>query len=314
MILQGLSFVALAVRTAGKTVTQRRAGTWMAFSFSVFGLGSFEADAQEQPGKVSPFQSDISISTEHMSRIESPPEKSKLSDQLREELLDQFDRRSMQFYFLNEYSRNQDPAQMGERFGNSARRRVERGITRTITHALERTPLISSLKDGGWKEALLDLTTDSVTEETPTIGSPIGEDDPHVDYDVEAPVVRKPAWKRNVNFFVRPFSMHPNVGVGVKLDAVRAQVKAYHDEVKFSAFLPITENWNFYSSARMSYSTPDEANISFGFQHEIRLLPGPAPAIVQYGVALKNREWTDNGRNYREHLCPHAFLAIAYDF
>jgi hypothetical protein len=108
--------------------------------------------------------------------------------------------------------------------------------------------------------------------------------------------------------------MHPNVGVGFKIDTVRAQVKAYHDEVKFSAFVPISQNWSFYTSARMDYGKPDEANISFGFQHEICLLPGPAPAIVQYGVSLKNREWTDKGRDYQEHFCPHAFLAIAYDF
>lgn len=233
---------------------------------------------------------------------------------LHNEMERQFDRRSLQFQVMSEFLRNQDLEQMRERFGNSARRRVERSVTRTVARYLETSPIGQTLKDEPWKERLFSIAKDAVTEETQTIDSPIGEDDPHVDPDFDSAVVRKPAWKDNVNFFLRPFSMHPNAGVGLKLNGVRAQVKVYHDDVKFSAVVPITENWNFYSSARLKKFSMQEASLNCGFQHSLRFAAnGPEVGVVQYGLSLRNYSLLDNGRSY-DKFAPRVFFAFAMDF
>jgi hypothetical protein len=315
MIYQGLSFLALAVRTVpGRMARDWRAGMWMAFAPGIFGAATLSADAQENMGNLLPAESSTSVSSEHFQRIQPPPpERGFMTYTFQSQLSDQFNRRDLQFQVISEVIRNQDLGQMRERFGDSMRKKVERSATRTVARYLETTPFVESLKDEPWKERLFNIAKDAVTEETQTLDGQLGDDDPHVDMDFESAVVRKPAWKEKVNFFLRPFSMHPNAGVGLKLDTVRAQIKAYHDEVKFSAVVPITHNWNFYTSARLEKFSTEEASLNFGFQHAVRLLPQGEIGVIQYGVSIKNRSFTDNGRTSREYM-PHAFFAFAMDF
>jgi hypothetical protein len=77
--------------------------------------------------------------------------------------------------------------------------------------------------------------------------------------------------------------------------------------------VPITHNWNFYTSARLEKFSTEEASLNFGFQHAVRLLPQGEIGVIQYGVSIKNRSFTDNGRTSREYM-PHAFFAFAMDF
>jgi hypothetical protein len=287
---------------------------WVAFAPSFFGFSTLPTEAQENMGNLLPAESSTSVSSEHFQRIQPPPAGGGfISYTFQNEISDQFDKRSLQFQVINEFLRNQDLENMRERFGESARRKVERSVTRTFTRYLEATPLGSALKDEPWKERLFTIAKDAVTEETQTLDGQLGEDDPHVDYDFDSAVVHRPAWKEKVNFFLRPFSMHPNAGVGLRLDGIRAQVKAYHDEVKFSAVVPITHNWNFYTSARLEHFSTQEASLNFGFQHSVRLLPEGEFGVIQYGVSIRNRSFLDNGRTAREYS-PHAFFAFALDF
>jgi hypothetical protein len=315
MLYQGLTFLALAVRTVpGRRARDWRAGMWMAFAPGFFGLAG-AAQAQENMGNLLPAESSTSITSEHLQRIKPiRPEGGFITYTFQNQLSEQFDRRSLQFQVINEYLRNQDLELMRERFGDSARRKVERSVTRTVARYLEASPLATALKDEPWKERLFSIAKDAVTEEMETIDSQLGEDDPHIDYDFESAVVRKPVWKEKVNFFLRPFSMHPNAGVGLKLaDGVRAQIKAYHDEVKFSAVVPITHNWNFYTSARLEKFSMEEASLNFGFQHSLRFHSTGDFGIIQYGVSIRNRSFLDNGREDRAYS-PHAFFAFALDF
>ena len=311
---QGLSFVALAVRTAGRMVQHRRAGSWIAISCTIFGVTCFTATCQEQSLQTSPFQEEVSIPAQRLEQIQSRVQRSFLQYTLSEQMMDQFDSRSIQFYFLSEYRRGEDTMALREAFGRSARRRVERSITRTATRALERTEFVTQLKSEPWKERIFNMAKDSFTEEMPTLGTPIGDDDPYVDYDVESPVMQKPAWKEKVNFFVRPFSLHPNVGVGFKLDSLRSQIKLYHDQIKFSAAIAITETWDFYSSARMKDFTTDDTTFSLGFQNEICFLQGADPAIIQYGISIKNRSWAEERRKYDFYFVPHLFFAVGFQY
>lgn len=315
MFHQGLCFLALAVRTVpGRMAKEWRAGMWMACAPGFFGITAMRAEAQENMGSLLPAETSTSVYSEHISRIEPPIRESGfIAYTFQDQVSDRFDKRSLQFQVISEFLRNQDLEQMRERFGNSARRKVERSFTRAVTRYLESTPIGLTLKDEPWKERLFNIAKDAVTEETQTLDGQLGEDDPHVDYDFESAVVRKPAWQDKVNFFLRPFSMHPNAGIGLKLDGMRAQVKAYHDEVKFSAYIPITHNWNFYTSARLEHFSMQEASLNFGFQHPLHF-PGDTHGVLQYGVSFKNWEVTDSsGRETREYS-PHLFFAFALDF
>jgi hypothetical protein len=316
MIHQGLSFLALAVRTVpGRMARDWRAGMWVVFAPGFFGVAVIRSEAQENMGNLLPAESSTSVSSEHFQRMQPPPrEGGFITHTFQDQLSNQFNRRDLQFQMISEFLRNQDLDQVRERFGDSMRKKVERSVTRTISRYLESSPLGQSLKDEPWKERLFNIAKDAVTEETETLDGQLGEDDPHVDHDYESAVVRRPMWKEKVNFFFRPFSMHPNAGIGLKLkDGVRAQIKAYHDDVKFSAVVPITHNWNFYTSARLEDFSTEEASLTFGFQHSVRLLPQGDLGIIQYGVSIKNRSFQDNGRTSREYL-PQAFFAFAMDF
>jgi hypothetical protein len=285
----------------------------MAFAPGFLGVAAMSAQAQENMGSLLPAESSTSISSEHFQRIQPPKvERGFVPYTFQNELGEQFDKRSLQFQVINEFLRNQDLDSIRDRFGDSARKKVERSITRTVARYLEATPVVSALKDEPWKERLFNIAKDAVTEETQTLDGQLGDDDPHIDYDYESAVVRKPAWKEKLNFFLRPFSMHPNAGVGLKLDGVRAQIKAYHDEVKFSAVVPITHNWNFYSSARLEKFSTEEASLNFGFQHPVQL-PSNANGVIQYGVSIRNRSFFDDGRTDREYA-PYGFFAFALDF
>ena len=290
-----------------------RAGIWVVCAPGLVGLGALRAQAQEQMGMLLPAQTTNTVSSEYFRRLQSPPDESFITYTFHSELADQFDKRDLQFQVINEFLRNQDLGEMRERFGESARRKLERSALRTVARYLEESPLGSTLQDEPWKQRLFAIAKDSITEETQTLDGPLGENDPHVNYDYDSAVVRKPAWKEKVNFFVRPFSLHPSVGVGLKLDAIRAQIKAYHDEVKFSAIVPITHNWNFYTSARLPNFTTDEASLNFGFQHPLKFA-NDVTGVLQYGVSLGQRDYTDEHGNETSKYAPHVFFAFALDF
>jgi hypothetical protein len=305
----------LATRTVpGLRARDWRAGMWMAFAPGLLGLAVTPAAAQQNMANLLPAESSASVSSEHLERIQTPnTELGFITYIFQDRLSDQFEKRSLQFHVMNGLLHNRDLEQTRESFGNTARRKLERSITRTAARYLESTQIGMTLKDEPWKERLFNIAKDAVTEETQTLDSQLGEDDPHIDYDFESAVVRKPAWKEKVNFFLRPFSMHPNAGIGLKLrDGVRAQVKVYHDDVKFSALVPISHNWHFYSSARLDKFSTDRASLNFGFQHSLEF-PGQAHGVVQYGFSLRNHEFLDEGRSAREYR-PHAFFAFALDF
>lgn len=286
---------------------------WLACAPGFLGVAAVKTQAQEQMGNLLPAQTSTNLSAGNYQRIQEPfREAGFIPYTFQNQLNDQFDKRSLQFQMISEYLRNEDLELMHERFGDSARRKIERSFTRTLSRYLESTPLGTALKDEPWKERLFYIAKDAVTEETQTLDGQLGEDDPHLDYDVESAVVRKPAWKERVNFFVRPFSMHPNAGVGLKLDGMRAQIKLYHDEVKFSAVVPITDNWNFYSSARLQKFSMEEASLNFGFQHSLHF-PENVFGVIQYGVSIRNWSFVDGGRSRREYS-PRAFFAFALDF
>jgi len=314
MMHQGLTFLALAIRTVpGRMARDWRAGMCMAFAPGFLGVAAMSAQAQENMGSLLPAESSTSISSEHFHRIQPPlRETDFIPYTFQNQLDDQFDKRVLQFLVISEFLRRQDLDSVRERFGDSARKKVERSVTRTVARYLEATPVGSALKDEPWKERLFNIAKDAVTEETQTLDGQLGDDDPHIDYDYESAVVRKPAWKEKVNFFLRPFSMHPNAGIGLKLDGVRAQIKAYHDDVKFSAMVPITHNWNFFSSARLDEFSTEKASLNFGFQHSVQL-PSSANGVIQYGVSIRNRSFEENGRTTRGYE-PHAFFAFALDF
>ena len=317
MLHQGLTFLALAIRTVpGRMVRDWRAGMCMAFAPSFFGFATFRAEAQENMGNMLPVKTSASASSEIYHRFEPPPVDLRfIPYPFQDELSDQFEKRNLQFIVINEFIRNQDLNDMRERLGDSARRKIERSVTRTIARYLETTPLGSSLTDEPWKERLFSIAKDAITEEKQTLDGQLGDNDPHVNYfDYDSPVVRRPDWKDNVNFFLRPFSMHPNAGVGLSLDTVRAQIKVYHDEVKFSAVVPITHNWNFYSSARLEHFSMQEASLNFGFQHSLLSLPNGGSGIIQYGVSIRNESFlNDNGRETHQYA-PFGFFAFAMDF
>jgi hypothetical protein len=313
MLYHGLSLLASAVRTVpGRMAKDWRAGMWMVCAPGLVGFGAMRSQAQEQMGLLPPAESSTTVSSEHFRRIESRPmDEPFLEHRFKYELSKQFEKRDLQFMAINEFLRNQDLGEARERFGKSARRKIERSLTRTVSRYLEATPIGTTLRDEPWKERLFDIAKDAVTEETQTLDGQLGEDDPHVDYDFDSAVVRKPAWKERVNFFVRPFSLHPNAGIGLKIDNLRAQVKAYHDEVKFSALVPITHNWNFYTSARLPDFSLHEASFNIGFQHPLRF-PGNMEGVVQYGVSVRKHEFEDESKP--DVYAPHAFFAFALDF
>jgi len=291
-----------------------RAGMWMACAPGLVGLGAMRAQAQDQMGILLPAQATNSASFEHFRRIDSPRTEGFITYTFQNELSDQFDKRTLQFQVINEFLRNQDLGEMRERFGNSAGKKIERSALRTVAHYLEASPIGNSLQNEPWKERLFKIAADAVTEETHTIDGQLGDDDPHLNYDYDSAVVRKPVWKERVNFFLRPFSMHPNAGVGLKLDAVRAQIKAYHDEVKFSAVVPITHHWNFYTSARLPNFDAREASFNFGFQHPLKF-PNDVSGLIQYGISFRNHDVEDDFGNTTKHpFTPHAFFALALDF
>jgi len=287
----------------------------MAFAPGFFGVAVIRAEAQENMANLLPAKTTNSVSSELFYRINPPPiDRRFIPYTFQDEMAGQFEKRDLQFLVISEYLRNQDLGEMRERFGNSARRKIERSMTRTVARYLEQTPVGSALRDEPWKERLFSIAKDAITEETQTIDGQLGEDDPHIDSDFDSPVVRRPAWKDKVNFFLRPFSMHPNAGVGLKLDAVRTQIKAYHDEVKFSALVPITHNWNFYTSARLEQFSTQKASLNLGFQHSLNILPNGSSGILQYGLSIRNRTIEeDNGRETRQYV-PVAFFAFAMDF
>lgn len=316
MLHQGLTFLALAVRTVpGRMARDWRAGMWMVFAPSLVGVGTLNASAQENMGNLLPAESSTPFSSEYSQRIPSPPDTSRfITYTFQSSVNEQFEKRSLQFQVIGEFLRNQDLEQTRERFGKSARSKMERSVTRTISRYLESTPVVMALKDEPWKERLFTIAKDAVTEETQTLDGQLGEDDPHIDPDFDSAVVRKPAWKDKVNFFLRPFSMHPNAGVGLKLEGMRAQIKAYHDEVKFSAVVPITDNWNFYSSARLKEFSTREASLNFGFQHPLRFgTDGAEFGVLQYGVSFRNYTLVEDERVSRR-FTPHVFFAFALDF
>jgi len=317
MLHQGLTFLALAARTVpGRMVRDWRAGMCMAFAPGFFGFATLRADAQENMGNLLPAKASASASTEIYQRFEPPSVDLRfIPYTFQDELSGQFEKRNLQFLVISEFIRNQDLNDMRERFGNSARRKVERSVTRTIARYLEETPVGSALTDEPWKERLFSIAKDAITEETQTLDGQLGDNDPHLNYyDYDSAVVRRPDWKDKVNFFLRPFSMHPNAGVGLSLDAVRAQIKVYHDEVKFAAVVPITHNWNFYSSARLEHFSMQEASLNFGFQHSVLSLPNGGSGIIQYGVSIRNESFLDStGREARQYA-PFGFFAFAMDF
>jgi hypothetical protein len=65
----------------------------------------------------------------------------------------------------------------------------------------------------------------------------------------------------------------------------------------------------------MKQFSPEEAQSSVGFQHTIRCVPGAAPAILQYGVSIRNKSIFDReaGHSYRE-FRPHGFMAFVFDY
>jgi hypothetical protein len=317
-VTQGLSFLALAFRFARERAKKDRCVS-MRLELSAIALVSLSPvslSGQEQQG-VNPGSAGFTISAERLDQVRPlrPDRQQLLTYQVSDSLLDNFDRRSLEFRLVREHLANADAEDINETFGRTTKRRVERSVTRTIVRAVERTEFITRIREEPWKERIFDVVKDAFTEETPTIGTPLTDEDPNVDYDVEKPVVEKPAWKDRVSFFFRPFSLHPNVGVGLKVDGIRAQIKAYHDEVKFSAFKAITDTWSLYSSARMKEFDPEEAQVSVGFQHTIRCVPGASPGILQYGVSIRNRPLfdRDTGRTFRE-FRPYAFMAFVFDY
>lgn len=314
--IQGLSYLAL-VQNAVRGGSERR---WFAVVGSgvaalVTTLSPFSIQAQQTPGSPDPLlQPQFSISAERLDQIHGlRPDMPYLTYSVRDQLLDNFDRRSLELYAMREHLKRQDFEEMRDTFAHTTKRRVERSITRTVVRAFENTAFVQNIKEEPWKERIFGIFKDAITEETPTIGTPIGEDDPHVDYDVEKPVIQKPAWKDRVSFFVRPWSLHPNVGVGFKLDGVRAQIKAYHDEVKFSLSKPITDDWSVYTAIRMKDFIPEDTSFSVGFQHSIRCVPGIPPALFQYGVNVKNRPFWQRGERLHE-FRPSAYMHFVFDY
>jgi hypothetical protein len=317
ILTQGLSFLALVFRFArGKANTDRCVSKRLELSaIAIFSIAPLSSSAQEQR-QIEPLDSGASlIVSDRLDQIRLyRTDRELITYQVREQLVDNFDRRSLEFYTIKEQLSNLDAEDMREDFAHTTKRRVERSFTRTIARAFERTEFVTRLREEPWKERIFDLVKDIFTEETPTIGTPLTDEDPKVDYDVEKPFVEKPAWKDRVSFFIRPFSLHPNVGVGFKMDGIRAQIKAYHDEIKFSAFKPITDTWNVYMSARMKEWDPHEPQFSVGFQHTIRCGSGE-PGILQYGVSIRNRKVfdQDQDKSVRD-LRPYAFFAFVFDF
>ena len=318
ILIQGLSFLALVFRFArvrakmDRCVSRRLELSAVAI-FSIAPLTTSAQQQPEAPGKNPAF----SIAAERLEQL-APlrPNGPQLTYQVRDQLIDNFDRRSLEFYVIREYMKNIDAEAMREDYAKSTKRRVERSFTRSIVRAVENTAFVTRLREEPWKERIFNILKDAFTEDAPTIGTPLSDEDPHVDYDVEKPVLQKPAWKDAVSFFVRPFSLHPNVGVGLKVDGIRAEIKAYHDELKFSACKPITDTWSLYSSARMKEFTPQETSFSFGFQHTFRCLPATStPAVFQYGVSVRNDSLFDKDRGRTFHqFRPHAFLAFVFDY
>src|SRR5688572_23422260 len=198
MIHQGLSFLALAVRTVpGRMARDWRAGMWLACAPGFLGVAALKTQAQEQMGNLLPAQTSTNLSSGNFQRIYEPRvEEGFIPYTFQYQLNDQFDKRALQFQVISEFLRNQDVELMRERFGDSARRRIERSVTRTLSRYLESTPLGMTLKDEPWKERLFSIAQDAVTEEMQTLDGQLGEDDPHVDYDVESAVVQRPAWKQ----------------------------------------------------------------------------------------------------------------------
>jgi len=314
--IQGLSFLALVLRFArGRANKDRCVSKRLELSaIALFTLVPFGAFGQEQ---LEPIGSEVGlITSERLDQIRPlRPDRELLTYQVREQLIDNFDRRSLEFYVVREHLSNADAEDMRETFGRTTKRRLERSVNRVIARAFERTEFVTRIREEPWKERIWDVLTDAFTEETPTLGTPLTDEDPHVDYDVDTPILEKPAWKERFRFFFRPFRLHPSMGVGFKVDGIRAEIKAYHDEVKFSAFKPITDTWNAYFSARMKEFNPEDAQCSVGFQHTIRCSPTASPGILQYGVSVRNRAvWdSDQDRRVRD-FRPYAFMAFVFDY
>src|SRR5438093_2737756 len=116
MIFQGLSYLALAARSAGFSGCNWRAGKRTALCFSFSGLAVISIEAQQQPSTDSPWG--FSIYAERIQPLDPPrPDRPFLSYEVHDELVDNFDHRSLQFYFLREYLRNDDENVMRDRFG-----------------------------------------------------------------------------------------------------------------------------------------------------------------------------------------------------
>lgn len=309
---QGLSYLALVIRAAGgRTERSSFAGMRLATVATFCLLSTVRSAGQTAPPET---KAELSISAERLDEVQVARRDSNfLTYKFSEQLADNFEWRSLELYAMRQHLRNKDDEEISEVFARSTRRRVERSVTRTAVRAFERTEFMNNLRDGAWRERLFQVAKDSITEETPTIGTPVADDDPNVDYEVEKAIVPRPAWRDALSFFVRPWSLHPNMGIGFKIDGVRAEIKAYHDEVKFSAVKPITDDWTFFTSARMKGYTPADTSFSFGFQHLIQCASGVAPALLQYGVSVKNQSFFQQGTSHHE-FRPTAFLAFVFDY
>ena len=318
-LIQGLSYLALVfLFVRGRAMTNRSAGRRLELSaIALFSIAPWGSQAQESTG-TEPLASraGLIISQDRFDRVRPlRPEDDYLRYHVRDQLLDNFERRTMELYVVREILSNTDAEEARDTYAHTTKRRVERSVNRTLMRALEGTEFVTRLREEPWKERVFDLVKDAFTEDMPTIGTPLTDDDARVDYDVETPIVERPAWKDRLSFFVRPFSKSPNAGVGWKVDGIRAQVKAYHDEVKFSAVKPITDTWTLYLSAKMKEYDSQDTSFGVGFQHNIRCVPGRQPAIFQYGVSLKNRDVfdRDRGRTTRQ-FRPYASMAFVFDY
>src|SRR5919198_713291 len=116
MILQGLSYLALAARSAGFSGWNWRAGKCSILFVGFSGLATVSIEAQQQPTSDSPWG--LSIYAERLPAEPVRPDRPFLSYEIHDELVDNFDQRSLQFYFLHEYLRNQTDDDMRGRFGS----------------------------------------------------------------------------------------------------------------------------------------------------------------------------------------------------
>ena len=181
--IQGLSFLALVLRFArGRADKDRCASMRLELSaialFTVVPLGAFGQEQLEPIGR-----SEVGlITSDRLDQIRPlRPDRELLTYQVREQLVGNFDRRSLEFYVVREHLSNADAEDMRETFARTTKRRVERSFNRVVARAFERTEFVTRLREEPWKERIWDVVKDAFTEESPTLGTPLTDEDPLVE-------------------------------------------------------------------------------------------------------------------------------------